>query len=63
MKAIKRIVENARVEITVEESYLFGLIKIRTKYSKVYGGGWLKEPNKELVGDRMYLRLEQWNKP
>lgn len=62
MKAIQRIVENARVEITVEESYLFGLIKIHTKYSKVHGGCWLKEPNKELIGDKMYMQLEQWNR-
>jgi len=61
----KKTLENGTIVITVEQSFLFGLVKKRTKYSSneiivAKYRKWLKEPNKTLVPDMMSFQLDAW---
>jgi hypothetical protein len=68
MKAVKKeINEKGHIILTCEDSVLFGLLKIQTKFiaTKEYPKGywnWRKLPNKTLVSDTMSFQLDSWCK-
>lgn len=67
MKPIKReVLKNGHIQITVEESSFFGLIKKKTTFTSdriIIGKfrNWLKEPNKMIVSNRLSFQLDEWN--
>ena len=67
MRPIERkVLENGHIQITVEESSLFGLIKTKTTFTsnRIITGkfrNWLKEPNKLIVPDHLSFQLDEWN--
>lgn len=67
MKPIERkVLKNGYIQITVEKTSLFGLIKTKTIYTsnRVIVGNfrnWIKEPNKTLVPDWLSFQLDEWN--
>ena len=68
MKPIsKEKLEGGTIIITVEESYLFGLIKNRTTFSsnRIIVGDyreWVEEPDKINVPESLSLQLDTWNR-
>lgn len=66
MKAIERKGnEKGHVILTCESSYLFGLLKPKTKFlaTKEYPRGywnWRKLPNKTLIGTKLSFQLDDW---
>lgn len=61
----KEVLDSGAIVLTVEERFLFGLVKRRIKYSsnKVIVGHfrlWLREPNKTIVPDLFSFQLNHW---
>ena len=67
MKPLERkVLENGHIQITVEESSLFGLIKSKITFTsnRIIAGkfrNWVKEPNKTIVSDSLSFQLDEWN--
>jgi len=63
----KEILKDGTIIITVEKSYLFGLIKDRTTFSsnRIIVGDyreWVEEPDKINVPESLSLQLDTWNR-
>jgi hypothetical protein len=67
MKCVHKEIIKNRVYLTIEKSYLFGWINIRTIYSASLLDGtemyftWVKEPNKTIVYGNLLFQLDTFN--
>ncbi len=67
MKFIKKETTKEGIVLTCEESYLFGLIKLKVKFiaSKEYPKGywdWATYPDRKLVGFNTSIQLDRYCK-